>query len=56
MSQHRAPSYVRTKKLLADIAALREQSAGAPIFQVFDHFFGGGGFAGDDDDDEDDLF
>jgi tetratricopeptide (TPR) repeat protein len=42
------PHDERTRKLLADIAALREQSGADPMLQVFDHFFGR--FADDVDD------
>jgi tetratricopeptide (TPR) repeat protein len=37
----------RTRKLLADIASLREQSGADPMLQVFEHFFGGFGDAED---------
>jgi hypothetical protein len=38
------------RKLLADIASLREQSGADPMRQVFDHFFGGFGDPADDPD------
>src|SRR5262249_56431540 len=38
----------RTRKLLADIAHLRQQTGADPMLQVFDHFFGGFGEDADD--------